>query len=148
MVAYLYGPVDRIERSLVRLLCGNAAGRELRPGSIMLTQEGMVFRVHTLTPERFYEEVVRWIEPAKNGPRPHGMHTLSGAGNITVVDGKRERFIPVAARAALGREIHRTRAACRHRNDPDDARGRRLVGLRGGLTLGRNRLVIVFSSDA
>ena len=65
-------------------------------------------RVTELTPQRFSEETVRWIEPATDGPRPHGLHTISGSGSITVIDGKRERFVSAAAGAMLRRNLLKT----------------------------------------
>jgi hypothetical protein len=49
----------------------------------------VVNRIERLTPEEFVEQPVRYIGPAAHGPYPHGLHTLSGAGNVTLVDGKR-----------------------------------------------------------
>jgi hypothetical protein len=62
-------------------------------------------RVLELSADHFEEEPVVHIDP----PRlyPHGIHTLSGADGITVVDGKRMTFIPDLAlrrlRFKLGR---------------------------------------------
>jgi hypothetical protein len=62
-------------------------------------------RVLELSADRFEEEPVVHIDP----PRlyPHGIHTLSGADGITVLDGKRMTFIPDLAlrrlRFKLGR---------------------------------------------
>jgi hypothetical protein len=46
-------------------------------------------RIDRLTPEHFSERPVRRLAPATKGLYPHGLHTLSGAGNLTLVDGKR-----------------------------------------------------------
>ncbi len=46
-------------------------------------------RIERLTPGEFVERPVRRLAPAANGPYPHGLHTLSAAGNVTLVDGKR-----------------------------------------------------------
>lgn len=62
-------------------------------------------RVLTLTPDTFEEETVRWIEPDISGDWPDGIHTLNGISDISVVDGKREHFIPAAAYAAIKRNL-------------------------------------------
>jgi hypothetical protein len=49
-----------------------------------------VNRVMRLSPTEFAEETVNVLRPAPNGPYPHGLHTLTGVGSITLVDGKRE----------------------------------------------------------
>ncbi|MBX5462247.1 MAG: hypothetical protein IRZ28_14300 [Steroidobacteraceae bacterium] len=48
-----------------------------------------VNRVLTLSPTDFAEETVTVLRPLASGPYPHGLHTLTGAGAYTVVDGKR-----------------------------------------------------------
>jgi hypothetical protein len=49
----------------------------------------VINRIGRLTPEEFAEQPVKRLAPAAQGPYPHGLHTLSGAGNVTLVDGKR-----------------------------------------------------------
>ncbi len=49
----------------------------------------VVNRITTLTPAAFREAPVARLAPAPDGPYPHGLHTLVGVGNITLVDGKR-----------------------------------------------------------
>jgi hypothetical protein len=51
-------------------------------------------RVLELTPTRFHEEPVVRLAPDPNGARPDGLHTLSPAGPITIIDGKRQRLAP------------------------------------------------------
>ncbi len=46
-------------------------------------------RVLELSPTEFREEPVRSLRPAKQGPYPAGCHTLSAAGSVTLIDGKR-----------------------------------------------------------
>ncbi len=62
-------------------------------------------RVLELSVDVFEEEPVAFINPPD--PYPHGIHTLSGADGITVLDGKRMTFIPELAlrrlRFKLGR---------------------------------------------
>ncbi len=63
--------------------------------------------VHVLTPTRFEEQTITWIEPDPRSPYPAGVHTLSAAGPFTVIDGKRRLFVPQAFRAELGRLVRR-----------------------------------------
>lgn len=58
-------------------------------------------RILSLSPTEFSEEVASLIEPEADGPWPDGTHTLSAAGSITLVDGKRLRFIVNALRNDL-----------------------------------------------
>lgn len=64
-------------------------------------------RVERLTRESFAEVEVARIEPEKNGPYPSGLHTLCVDGRQTVVDGKREIFIPRASWNHLCRRVRR-----------------------------------------
>ena len=49
----------------------------------------VLHEVTALTPVDFAEQPVRFLEPHRRGPYPHGLHTLSGAGPLTFIDGKR-----------------------------------------------------------
>ena len=51
----------------------------------------LIRRIRALTPTRFQEETVAEIEPWADGPYPNGLHTVSKAGPLTLVDGKRQR---------------------------------------------------------
>ncbi len=48
-----------------------------------------VNRIVELTPQDFREETVAVLDPDAGGPRPHGLHSLAGVGDYTLVDGKR-----------------------------------------------------------
>jgi hypothetical protein len=48
-------------------------------------------RILKLTPSEFQEEAVSTVEPSRQGPYPDGLHTVSAAGEITLIDGKRFR---------------------------------------------------------
>jgi hypothetical protein len=50
-------------------------------------------RVLKLTAYEFEEKEVGIIEPYQDGPYPDGVHTISAASNVTVVDGMRKVFI-------------------------------------------------------
>jgi hypothetical protein len=45
-------------------------------------------RVERLTVDDFHEETVRFIEPVTDSVYNQGLHTLSGVGNMTLIDGK------------------------------------------------------------
>ena len=64
-------------------------------------------RIISLTLDEFREEPVVHLEPFPGSPYPHGMHTLSAAGSITVLDGKRMAFIPRLSVRRLGHKIRR-----------------------------------------
>ena len=80
--------------------------RSARPAGPLFSMEGALYRpaqdcsvtyggavvinqIEHLTPDEFLERPVRRLTPAARGPYPDGLHTLSGAGNVTLVDGKR-----------------------------------------------------------
>jgi hypothetical protein len=49
--------------------------------------------VRVLTTAAFKEDPVTVIEPCVSGAYPHGLHTISAAGDVTLMDGKRNEFI-------------------------------------------------------
>jgi len=51
-------------------------------------------RVRALTTTAFEETPVTFVEPDARGPWPAGLHTLSAAGDVTLIDGKRFAFAP------------------------------------------------------
>jgi hypothetical protein len=53
----------------------------------------IINRVEQLTPTEFEEKQSRIIEPSHDSPYPEGMHTVSAHDNITMIDGKRFRFL-------------------------------------------------------
>jgi len=82
--------------------------RSARPAGPLFEHEGVLYRpaqdcsvtyggavavnrVLTLSPTDFSEETVTVLRPPAGGPYPHGLHTLTGVGAYTVVDGKRHR---------------------------------------------------------
>jgi hypothetical protein len=54
----------------------------------------VVNRIDRLTPTEFAESPTIRLAPAARGPYPHGLHTLSAAGELTLIDGKRHVFSP------------------------------------------------------
>jgi hypothetical protein len=61
----------------------------------------VINRVLRLTPTEFAEAAAARVEPDPQGPYPEGLHTVSAAGDVTLVDGKRSGF----HRAALARAL-------------------------------------------
>jgi hypothetical protein len=45
-------------------------------------------RIRMLSPTELAEEPVNVLTPDRHGPYPHGLHTLTGVDNVTLVDGK------------------------------------------------------------
>lgn len=45
--------------------------------------------VRELAPDRFAEEPIARLEPDPEGPYPDGVHTITGIGAVSVIDGKR-----------------------------------------------------------
>jgi hypothetical protein len=89
-------------------------GRLYRPAQYCAGGYGkkiLVNRVETLTPTAFAERPVSEISPDPNGPYPDGLHTISGYGDVTVIDGNRavldashlRRRLGIAARAVFRR---------------------------------------------
>lgn len=56
----------------------------------------VIHRIETLTPADFSEREAVRLTPGRDWRFPHGMHTISGAGNWTVVDAKRRIVLPRA----------------------------------------------------
>jgi hypothetical protein len=63
-----------------------------------------VKRIVRLTTEAFDEEAVAVVRPDPGGLFPHGLHTLTGIGPVTLVDGKRRVWSTAAlVRTVMGR---------------------------------------------
>jgi hypothetical protein len=92
--------------------------RSARPGGTPFVQDGVLYRpaqdcsktyggriiinrVVTLTPTAFREDLAVAVDPDTAGPYPDGLHTLSAVGNVTLIDGKRIRFVPAQFRRTL-----------------------------------------------
>ncbi len=84
--------------------------RSARPGGTPFVHEGALYRpaqdcakvyggrvsinrIERLTPFCFAERAVGVVEPDARGPYPDGLHTLSAAGPLTLIDSKRIVFI-------------------------------------------------------
>lgn len=62
----------------------------------------VINRVRKLTERSFEEEPCASVEPPQSGLYRAGLHTLSAAGAVTLVDAKRKLFVPREFRVALG----------------------------------------------
>ena len=85
-----------------------AGGELYRPAQDCSTGYGdrlAIKRVLTLTTERFDEELVRFLEAERDGPFRHGLHTLTGVGDVTLVDGKRRVWSTAATARAIRRRL-------------------------------------------
>jgi hypothetical protein len=97
--------------------------RSARPGGPFFTADGVLYRpaqdcstgygdrvaikrINLLTPERVDEEVVSWLDPERDGPFPYGLHTLTGVGDVTLVDGKRRIWDTAATVLRIRRRLH------------------------------------------
>jgi hypothetical protein len=97
----LFGPWHPHAANPVKcdIRCSRPAGPFFRRGSELFrpaqdcsrTYGGAVAinRIVELTPQEFREETVAVLHPDADGPRPHGLHSLAGVGDYTLVDGKR-----------------------------------------------------------
>ncbi|HEY8475333.1 MAG TPA: hypothetical protein VIN09_00545, partial [Chloroflexota bacterium] len=95
-------------------------GHLYRPAQDCSTTYGgsvVINRVTRLTPSEFHEEPVAVLRPDPKGPYPHGLHHISFAGGVTVVDGCVVTFVPEAflqgARRAVRRAWTSARTAAR-----------------------------------
>jgi hypothetical protein len=52
----------------------------------------VINRIDRLTPTEFHESVAATLRPLPGGPYPHGLHTLNGLADGTVLDGKKFTF--------------------------------------------------------
>ena len=62
-----------------------------------------------LDPDRFEERVVRVVRPGPDWPYGAGLHTLSGAGDLTLIDARRTVFERHEALAELRSRLRRRR---------------------------------------
>jgi hypothetical protein len=67
----------------------------------------VVNRIESLTVDKYLERSVAVVAPPAGSPYPDGLHTLSGAGSNTLIDGNAIHFVPAAMRAELGRRLRR-----------------------------------------
>jgi hypothetical protein len=66
--------------------------------------------VVVLSPTEYREEVCGRLVPEPAGPYRHGLHTISGDANLTVVDGARLTLIPRQTWRAMKRKLEGVRA--------------------------------------
>jgi hypothetical protein len=73
-----------------------SAGQLYRPSQDDSRRYGgrvVLNRVDVLTPAAFAERPVRAIGPRRGSPYPDGLHTISAAGDQTLIDGNHLRFV-------------------------------------------------------
>ena len=102
--------------------------RSTRPGGTPFVHQGTLYRpaqdcsrgyggavalnrVTRLSPVDFHEEVVTVVRPDPHGPFPAGLHTLSAAGDKTIIDGQRTLFVPALFFAQLRKMLRSARAS-------------------------------------
>jgi len=85
--------------------CDDILYRPAQDLSNMNRQRIVLNRILTLTPTEFDERPVSIVEPIRKSPYPDGLHTLSAAGNLTIIDAKRFRFVWSAFQRALRRGL-------------------------------------------
>jgi hypothetical protein len=78
-------------------------------------QRIVINRVTCLTPTEFKEEQVCVIEPYLNSPYPDGIHTLSAADQVTIIDGMKHSFV-VKSRVMLLCKLRAALACIRQYN--------------------------------
>jgi hypothetical protein len=86
------------------------AGQLYRPAQDCSTGYGAAISINrlvVLTPEQFEEETVASIRPDPNGKYPTGLHTVSGAGDWTVIDGSRDALLWAVSWRVLKRKVFR-----------------------------------------
>ncbi|MEM7165696.1 MAG: hypothetical protein AAF581_09540 [Planctomycetota bacterium] len=84
--------------------------RSARPAGPLFEHDGRLYRpaqdcsegyggavqiqeVTELSPTVFHERTVRRLAPDPAGPYPHGLHTIAGSGDVTVIDGVRNAIV-------------------------------------------------------
>ncbi len=75
---------------------GDSLYRPAQDSSEAYGRRIVINEVIRLSPTEFEEEAVGMIEPDGSGPYPDGLHTVSAAENITLVDGQRLVFVGTA----------------------------------------------------
>ena len=87
-----------------------AGGQLYRPsqdGARRYGYRAVLNRVDLLTPGAFAEQPVRVVAPMPGSPYPHGLHTISAAGNQTLIDGYVLRFRPSELQEKLAGKLRR-----------------------------------------
>jgi hypothetical protein len=88
----------------------HSGGRLYRPGQDCASTYGSRVRIHrvlTLTEDAYAEEETGIVEPQPDGRYPLGLHTLTGVGPITLVDGKRAIWSLAATRRVVLQRLGR-----------------------------------------
>ncbi len=72
-----------------------SSGKLIRPAqdsSVTYGGRTVLNRIIKLTPTEFSEEITGFVEPYEVSEYNYGLHTLSGTGNFSIIDGKKFRF--------------------------------------------------------
>ena len=88
-------------------LYGGTLYRPAQDSSVSYGGAVAINRIHCLTADEFIEETVVRIPPLKRSPYPDGIHTLSGAGKYTVIDGKRMALLAPRLKLKLAHKFKR-----------------------------------------
>jgi hypothetical protein len=86
-----------------------SAGQLYRPSQDSSRRYGcrvVLNRVDLLTPTAFAERPVRFVEPRRGSPYPHGLHTISAAGTRTLIDGNVLHFVRGDLQVKLAARLH------------------------------------------
>ena len=70
----------------------------------------IINRVVKLTIHEFHEQAITMVEPADGTPYTRGLHTISGVGDFTLIDGKRFRFNPGFFMSQIKEKLAKRRA--------------------------------------
>jgi hypothetical protein len=68
----------------------------------------VVNRVETLTTDGYTEQAAAFVGPSRESAYPDGLHTLSGIGGNTLIDGNAVHFIASVMRAELRERLSRS----------------------------------------
>lgn len=85
-------------------------GKLYRPAQDCTDGYGSAVAIHhvqRLTPTEFYETRITTVRPDPNGPYPDGLHTLVSVGGGTIIDGRRNAFIPRVFQRNLTAKLRR-----------------------------------------
>ncbi|WP_114227937.1 MULTISPECIES: glucosamine inositolphosphorylceramide transferase family protein [Sphingomonas] len=95
------------------------AGSFIQHGSLLLRPAqdcsrfyggALVFnQVTSLNPSIYEERAIGRLVPDPAGPYPHGLHTISGTADLTVIDGARHTFVFAQLRRAMLRKLRISR---------------------------------------
>lgn len=86
----------------------HSGGELFRPAqdcSVTYGYRVAVNKILTLTPEKFEEETQHYIGPLSCGPYRQGLHTISAAGPVTLIDAKKVRISPASGFRQISKKL-------------------------------------------